>query len=188
MASLNRIVMYKSSRAWLGELDLASMDVAEMSGKYGRRYTFKSYKIFRYPKHDICKGPMTNARGHVLQYDMILANQVWEHLDRPYTATCNVLDMLRPGGYLWVAVPFFIPYHGAPVDNSRWSARGLKNLLIEAGFAEDRIRAEQWGNRAAAMRNFETPWPPPFDEATDDLDNDPNFPICAWALAQKAEH
>ena len=185
MPSINRVVMQKSTRQWLEALDLASMDAAEISGKHGRRYDFKSYKIFRYPKHDICKGPFVNNREEVLQYDIILANQVWEHLDRPYAATVNVLDMLRPGGYFWIAVPFYIPYHGAPVDCSRWSARGLKNLLIEAGFAEEAIRADQWGNRQAARRNLETPWPPAFDPATDDLENDPDFPICAWALAQK---
>jgi len=187
MPSINRVVMQRTSRKWLQALDLANMDVAEISGKHGRRYTFKSYKSFRYPRHDVCKGPFTNARGHVLTYDLILANQVWEHLDRPYAATCNVLDMLRPGGYFWIAVPFFIPYHGAPVDCSRWSARGLKNLLIEAGFPEAHIQAEQWGNRAAALRNFELPWPPAFDDETDDLENDPDFPICSWALARKVE-
>ena len=36
----------------------------------------------------------------------------------------------------------------------------LRNLLIEVGFHPDKIRAEQWGNRQAALRNFETPWPP----------------------------
>ncbi|QGX98707.1 dihydrolipoamide dehydrogenase [Roseovarius faecimaris] len=186
MPSINRVVMQKTSRSWLEDLPLSHMDAAEISGKHGRRYSFKSYKIFRYPKHDICEGPFLTARGEVLQYDLILANQVWEHLDRPYAATCNVLEMLRPGGYFWIAVPFFIPYHAAPVDCSRWSARGLKNLLIEAGFAEEAIRAEQWGNRAAALRNFEMPWPPAFDPDHDDLENDPDFPICAWALAQKS--
>lgn len=185
MPSINRIVMQKTSRQWLQDLPLDQMDAAEISGKNGRRYTFKSYKSFRYPKHDVCAGPFVNAKGRVLQYDIILANQVWEHLDRPYAALLNVLEMLRPGGYFWIAVPFFIPYHGAPVDCSRWSARGLKNLLVEAGFAEDAIRAEQWGNRAAALRNFEMPWPPAHDPDTDDLENDPDFPICAWALAQK---
>lgn len=187
MPSLNRVVMQKTTRHWLEALDLAAMDAAEISGKHGRRYEFKSYKSFRYPRHDICAGPFVNARERVLSYDIILANQVWEHLDRPYAATCNVLEMLRPGGYFWIAVPFFIPWHGAPVDNSRWSARGLKNLLIEAGFPEAQIRADQWGNRAAALRNFETPWPPAHDPERDDLRNDPEFPICAWALARKAE-
>ena len=187
MPSINRVVMQKTSKRWLEGLDLAQMDAAEISGKNGRRYAFKSYKSFRYPKYDICEGPFLTARGRVRRYDIILANQVWEHLDRPYAATCNVLEMLRPGGYFWIAVPFFIPFHGAPVDCSRWSARGLKNLLIEAGFGEAHIRAEQWGNRHAALRNFEQPWPPAYNADMDDLENDPEFPICAWALAQKVE-
>ena len=185
MPSINRVVMQKTTRQWLSELDLSSMDAAEISGKHGRRYDFRTYKTFKYPKHDICAGPFMTNRGAMRTFDIILANQVWEHLDKPYAATCNVLEMLRPGGYFWIAVPFFIPYHAAPVDCSRWSARGLKNLLIEAGFAEDAIRAEQWGNRHAAQRNFEQPWPPAFDADADELDNDPEFPICAWALAQK---
>ena len=187
MPSVNRVVMHRTSRQWLRSLDLGRMDAAEISGKHGRQYDFKSYRSFRYPKHDICEGPFINNRGAILQFDIILANQVWEHLDRPYAATCNVLDMLRPDGYFWIAVPFYIPYHAAPVDNSCWSARGLKNLLIEAGFPEEHIRAKQWGNRQAAMRNLETPWPPPYDPEGDDLSNDPEFPICAWAMAQKVE-
>ena len=187
MASINRIIMQKTTRRWFRRLDLSQMDAAEISGKHGRRYNFKSYKVLRYPRHDICLGPVRNRAGDALQFDMILANQVWEHLDRPYAATRHVLEMLRPGGYFWMAVPFFIPYHGAPVDCSRWSARGLKNLLIEAGFKERHIRAEQWGNRHAAMRNFELPWPPIHDPEKDDLENDPDFPMCSWALARKAK-
>jgi SAM-dependent methyltransferase len=185
LASLNRIVMQRRTREWFAELDLASMEAAEISGKHGRRYAFKSYERFRYPKHDICKGPYEDADGLVRKFDMILANQVWEHLDRPYAATRNVLRMLRTGGYFWVAVPFFIPHHAAPVDCSRWTARGLTNLLIEAGFEEDNIRAEQWGNRGAALRNFDRPWPPVHDPERDSLENDPECPVCAWALARK---
>lgn len=185
MASINRIIMQKTSRRWLSELDLAAMEAAEVSGKFGRRFAFKSYTRFRYPRHDICKGPYVDDAGKALDFDIVLANQVWEHLDRPYAATRHVLDMLRPGGYFWLAVPFFVPFHGDPVDCSRWSARGLTNLLIEAGFDEGRIRAGQWGNRHAARRNLEGDWPPVYDPETDDLTDEPDFPICAWALAQK---
>ena len=57
--------------------------------------------------------------------------------------------------------------------------------MIEGGFAEEGITAEQWGNRHVAMRNLEEEWPPKYDEATDDIKNDPKMPVCAWALAQK---
>lgn len=186
MTSLNRVIMQRASRRLLRALDLENMDAAEISGKHGRRYEFRSYRSFRYPRHDICKGPFTDETGKPRQFDIILANQVWEHLDRPYAATRNVLEMLHPGGYFWIAVPFFIPYHGAPIDCSRWSARGLKNLLIETGFKVSDITAKQWGNRHAALRNMEAEWPPQYYPDSDDLTNDKDFPICSWALARKA--
>lgn len=161
------------------------LDVAEISGKWGKRFQFRSYTQFRYPAFDICAGPFIDDAGQLRQFDLILANQVWEHLDRPYAATRNVLQMLRPGGYFWLAVPFFVPLHAAPQDCSRWNARGLKNLLIEAGFGADAIHAEQWGNAHVARRNLEAEWPPVHDPETDDIRNDPDMPVCAWALAQK---
>lgn len=185
MPSLNRIAMGRSSRRMIRDLG-PDIDVAEISGKWGRMFDFRSYRRFMYPEYDICADPFTDDAGGVLQFDLILANQVWEHLDRPYRATCNVLEMLKPGGYFWVAVPFFIPFHAAPMDCSRWSARGLKNLLIECGFPEGQIIASQWGNRNAALRNMEPDWPPKYIKKTDSLDNDPDMPICAWAMARKA--
>lgn len=187
MASLNRIVMQKKSKRLLQRLNLEEMDAAEVSGKHGRRFNFRSYKVFRYPEYDICAGPYRDRDGAVHQFDIVLANQVWEHLDRPYAATRNVIEMLRPGGFFWLAVPFYIPFHAAPMDCSRWSARGLKNLLIEAGFEPSRITARQWGNRHAAKRNLEPDWPPIYVPETDDLTNEEDFPIVSWALAQKKE-
>ncbi len=186
MVSLNRVVMHASSRRMIRALRPPTLEAAEVSGKWGKRFNFKSYEQFRYPAYDICAGPYVDKdSGEIRQFDLILANQVWEHLDRPYAAAQHVYSMLRKGGYFWIAVPFMLPLHAAPQDNSRWSARGLKNLLIECGFDEDAIHAEQWGNLHAAQRNLEKPWPPVYDEETDDLKNDPDMPICAWALAQR---
>lgn len=184
MVSLNRVVMQRSSRRMIRGLGPETLDVAEISGKWGTQFGFRSYTQFRYPDHDICAGPFTDDGGAVRTFDLILANQVWEHLDRPYAATRHVRAMLRPGGHFWVAVPFFIPYHAAPNDCSRWTARGLKNLLIEAGFPEDGIEAHQWGNRGAALKNMGPDWPPVYDPETDSLDDDPDMPICAWAMAR----
>lgn len=185
MVSLNRVVMQKSTRQMITALSPKDLKVAEVSGKWGQMFDFKTYEQFRYPQYDICAGPYLSEEGKPRKFDLIMANQVWEHLDRPYAATRNVRRMLKKGGHFWVAVPFYIPFHAAPMDNSRWSARGLKNLLIEAGFDEGHIRAEQWGNRNAALRNMEDVWPPEYDKDSDPLENDPAMPICAWAIAQR---
>lgn len=185
MPSLNKIELRRISRAWLKELPLKGMSVAEISGQWGKYFNFGTYEQFRYPKYDICKGPFEGEDGRPRKFDLIIADQVWEHLDRPYAATKNVRKIMKRGSYFYIATPFFIPFHAAPQDNSRWSARGLKNLLVECGFDENAIRTSQWGNRAAALRNLEPVWPPEHDTENDDLSNDPDFPITAWALAQK---
>ncbi len=186
MASLNRIVMQAQSRQWLKALHPEKLDAAEISGAWGQGLGFKSFESFYYPDYDLCKSRFLGKDDRPLKFDIILANQVWEHMDRPFTATRNILKMLRKGGHFWIAVPFYIPYHAVPVDCSRWSARGLTNLLIEAGFDPESIRAGQWGNRAAALRNQEVPWPPEHHPETDDLTNDPAYPLVAWAIAQKS--
>lgn len=185
MVSLNRVEMQNSSRRMIRDLSPESLKVAEISGHWGKMFKFRSYEQFRYPKYDICAGAFRGEDGKPLKFNLILANQVWEHLDRPYAATKNIRRMLKKGGHFWLAVPFYIPFHAAPMDNSRWTARGLKNLLIECGFDEDAIRARQWGNRNAALRNMEAKWPPVYNKGHDPLDNDPDMPICAWALARK---
>ena len=81
-----------------------------------------------------------------------------------------------------IAVSPDVKVHFEPCHH--WSARGLKNLLVEAGFDEGRVQSHQWGNRHAASRNLETPWPPEYC-AGDDLTNDPDFPVVSWAMAQK---
>lgn len=185
MPSLNRVVMNRTCRGWIRALGPEGMDAAEISGIFGRGLGFRSWQAFRYPAHDICKGPVLGSDGVALSFDIVLADQVWEHLDRPFRALAHVRQMLRPGGWFWLSTPFHIPFHGAPVDCSRWSARGLTNLLAEGGFDEATIRAGQWGNRAAALRNMAPGWPPAYRPGQDDLANEPDFPLVAWAMAQR---
>lgn len=184
MASINRIVMAKECRRLIRSLGPERLDAAEISGKWGAKFGFRSYRQFYYPDFDICAGPLAGEDGPVT-VDLIIADQVWEHLDRPYRATQNVLQSLRPGGWFFVAVPFFVPLHAAPVDNTRWSARGLRNFLIECGFPEDDVHSWQWGNRWAGMRNAMGPFPPVYHRGHDVLKNEEDFPVVSWALARK---
>ena len=186
MASINRIVMAKRCRQLVRTLEPETLDAAEISGKFGQNLPFRSYRAFWYPEYDICASPLPDDDGGPGQYDLIIADQVWEHLDRPYAATRHVLHSLAPGGYFLVAVPFFVPLHAATVDNTRWTARGLKNLLVECGFEEDNVMSDQWGNRWAGLRNVMGPFPPVYNEGHDKLENEEDFPVVSWALGQKA--
>lgn len=183
MAFLNRVVYKREAKKLFQALAPETRDCAEISGGLGRGYGFKSFTEFHYPDYDICQDVFRDKSGAALTFDMIIADQVWEHLDRPYAATRHVLQMLRPGGVFYVCVPFYVRYHAFPVDCSRWTARGLANLLIEAGFPEDGIAADQWGNLPSAQRDCAKKWAK-YDPEIDTLDNDPKFPIVAWATAR----
>lgn len=60
---------------------------------------------------------------------------------------------------------------------------GLKNLLIEAGFDEDKILSHQWGTHDCAVRDLEPGWAR-YDPAVDTLENEAHFPVMSWAHAR----
>ncbi len=184
MAFYNRVVYKREAKRLIDGLDPASKTCAEISGGMGQGFGFKSIEEFHFPEYDICHGPFRDAKGKLRKFDVIIADQVWEHLDRPYAATQNVLKMLNTGGHFYICVPFYVRYHLFPVDCSRWSARGLTNLLIESGFEEDKIVADQWGNLECARADCGMKFSK-FDREKNSLENDPKFPIIAWALARK---
>ncbi len=180
----NRVVAKRTTQKWVSALGPEKMTAAEISGKRGSKWPFKSYEAFWYPEYDICQSPIIDDAGKVRKFDIVIADQVWEHLEFPYRGTQNVLRNLKKGGYFLVVTPFYVKYHPAPTDCTRWSARGLKNLLTEAGFDPDHIKSAQWGNRACAKADFGKNWGR-YDSERDSLENDPEFPVMSWALAQK---
>ena len=172
-----RIVMHQETEKWVSELGPEKLDAFEVSGHKWARVPFKSYESSQYPELDICNSAPDG------NYDIIFAEQVWEHLKYPYRATKHVLQALRPGGYFLVTVPFMIRRHPHPTDCSRWSAEGLKYFLEECGFDPDTIRSNDWGNRDCLLANMDK-WVR-YDEENHSLENDENFPLTTWALARK---
>ena len=116
------------------------------------------------------------------EFDLIIADQVFEHLPWPMRAGRNVYQMLRPGGYFIIATPFLVRVHDVPIDCSRWTKQGLSYLLQECGFQEQDIKLDAWGNRKCLKANLfkwrRYGW-------YRSLANEPNFPIMVWAIAQK---
>lgn len=174
----SRVVMQREQHALLAAIDSQTLSALEISGDHWREYGFASYEKVTYPDFDIC------AQRTPRQYGIILAEQVWEHLLWPYRATRNVLEMLEPGGYFMVSVPFLVRVHGYPIDCSRWTELGLKHLLAECGFPIESIKTGSWGNKSSIIASFRSwrnyvPW-------VHSLRNEPNFPQVVWAFARKS--
>jgi len=173
-----RVIMYRECFAFIRSIDPGKLDVLEISGgsQWRREFTFGSYTSTDYPEFDICSQTLDQ------KFDLIIADQVFEHLPWPLRAGRNVHAMLRPGGYFIIATPFLVRVHDVPIDCSRWTPLGLSCLLQECGFREQDIKTYYWGNRSCVKANFAKWRRYGFYRS---LANEPNFPIMVWAFAQK---
>jgi SAM-dependent methyltransferase len=173
-----RIVMDRELESFVSTLDIASLSALEISGMKWAGFGFKEYRSVSYAEYDVCGGPYEDHH-----FDVIIAEQVLEHVLWPYRAVKNVNEMLRPGGVFVVSTPFMLRVHNCPIDCSRWTELGMKYLLAEGGFRLDRIQTGSWGNRKCVISNFRrwtnwTTW-------LHSLDNEPAFPVVVWAMARK---
>jgi len=172
-----RPVMYKRCTEMLDVIGVQDLDALEISaGQYWRTLNFKSFTEANYPEFDICSDVLDR------QFDIIIADQVFEHLLWPWRAAKNVYSMLCPGGYFLITTPFLIKVHAIPNDCTRWTETGMKYFLAEAGFLLDEIKTDSWGNRSCVKANF-SKWARKGWFGS--LRNEPDFPVVVWALAKK---
>lgn len=174
---ITRSVAYETIDAFLDTLDCGALDVLEISaGWKWRDRTWHSFTEMNWPEHDICNDVL-DAR-----FDLIIADNVFEHLKYPYRAAQHVYQMLRPGGRFINITPFMIRYHPIPIDCTRWTETGMVHFLEEVGFDPAKTTTGSWGNKAAVKANFgrwaRRGW-------VKHLHNDPHFPVTVWAMAQK---
>lgn len=176
---LDRIELYKAWKEYLSTLPLENLTVLEISPREKspwKSYGFKSYEHTDYPEFDICKEKVDRS------FDLIIADNVFEHVDNPYSATKNVHAMLNGEGVFLIATPFLMQVHGAPYDYTRWTKNGLRKLLEEGGFQPEMISVRSWGNRKAIKASFHEP---PKLGWRRDMRNEPEFPVMVWAMAKK---
>jgi SAM-dependent methyltransferase len=172
-----RVVMDQSTDALVRSLPCQELDALEISGGKWKSLGFKSYRTTNFPEFDICKEQTSQ------KFDIIIAEQVFEHLKWPHRASQNIYGMLNPGGYFLISVPFLIKIHNDPIDCTRWTSEGLAYFLEEAGFDLDKIQTGSWGNRESVIANFDE-WMP-FNPKRHSLANESDFPLVTWALARK---
>merc|ERR1740130_2207788 len=92
---------------------------------------------------DILKLPKVAG---TLKMDLVIATQVWEHLNQPVASVKALHDSLNPGGVLLFAVPFKAPFHGAPEDYWRYTKSGVIEVLEQGGFCVPRSAMASGGN------------------------------------------
>jgi SAM-dependent methyltransferase len=170
--------MNKAIDAHIASLGPATRSAAEISGDTHADKPWREYTILKYPKFDLC-APIAEPG----KFDVVICEQVLEHVPDPWTAAAHLRELTVPGGHAIVSTPFLIKVHEIALfdlrDYWRFTPRGLRALLESAGFVVDSV--ETWGNRRCVIGNLRrwTPyrrWHP--------LRNDPDLAVQVWAFAR----
>lgn len=92
--------------------------------------------------------------GHFLPFkdntfDAVISEAVLEHVHSPDRVVREIYRVLKPGGYICVAVPFLQGYHASPHDYQRWTVSGIVQLCtafseIESGACAGPTASLHW--------------------------------------------
>ena len=122
---------------------LSVLDIGSSIGSFKKSSKFRdvlhSLKNVRvYVSLDINPGarPVILGDAHSIpflneMFDVILANNVIEHLHDPIRGVNEMRRILRPGGTLYFTIPFLYPVHEAPNDYMRLTRFGLERLFSD---------------------------------------------------------
>jgi SAM-dependent methyltransferase len=73
--------------------------------------------------------------------DHVLLTEVLEHCPDAPAVLREAARVLRPGGRLFLTIPFLWPLHDAPYDEQRFTPFAVARMLRDAGFADADVRA-----------------------------------------------
>jgi SAM-dependent methyltransferase len=173
-----RVTLNAAVSQHLDSLGPAELSAAEISGNAQGAKPWRRFTSLDFPAFDLC-APLD---GHE-RYDVVICEQVIEHVVDPVTAAANLRGLCAPGGHVIVSTPFLIRVHELPAygmgDYWRFTPRGLRTLLERAGLTVDRVDA--WGNRRCITGNFDV-WPS--YRRWHSLRNEPDLPVQVWAFAR----
>jgi hypothetical protein len=82
---------------------------------------------------EVVVGPLEAMPFGDETFDSVLCNAVLEHVSDPEGSMRELARVVRPDGYVVVAVPFLQPFHACPADFRRYTADGLGALGRQAG-------------------------------------------------------
>ena len=172
-----RAVMLPDTRAAFEGLDPPSLHVVEVSGELWTGMPWASHTQLGFPGFDLCRPPEPLPGP----FDLVICEQVLEHVPDPLTAVRTLRRLCRPDGHVYVSTPFLVRLHDWPGDYWRFTPDGLALLLRSQGLEPLWVRS--WGNREVALANFDH-WVPRL--AGQSLRNEPQLPVSVWALARPA--
>ena len=85
-------------------------------------------------------------------FDAVACSSILEHLEYPEAAIAELDRVLKPGGRIWLQLPFYYHFHGSPNDYWRASPAGLR--IWARNFKEIRCGSFCWTRTPLASSTF----------------------------------
>ena len=170
-----RIVMNRAVNEHLAALAPETRDAVEIGGRNHEARRWKSYSTLDFPSFDLCNPP-----ADLPQFDVVLCEQVLEHLLDPRRTVEPSTIWRDPDGHIVVTTPFLYHIHYVPEDYWRFTRDGMTVLLESAGLRV--LTVATWGNRSAARAVIRRD---PALRFRRSLRDDPSLPVVVWAIAQR---
>lgn len=87
-------------------------------------------------------------------FDLIINIAVMEHTQLPHVIAAECYRVLKPGGKIYCAIPFFQMYHPDPIDIQRYTITGIANLFKEFHFIENGVELGPASAVCLTLREF----------------------------------
>ncbi len=130
-------------RHWVPKVDGPVLEVG--SKEYGSTSTFRDfYSGCEYVGLDMSEGAgvdvvadLTRTIGPLKEghFALAICCSVLEHVEKPWLFAPNLTRVVRPGGKLYMSVPWVWRYHAYPDDYFRFSHRGVMSLFDDFDWA-----------------------------------------------------
>lgn len=176
-----RIALNHAVDERIAALGPEGLSAAEISGENHAGRPWREYASLSYPEFDLC-APLTERR----RFDVVICEQVLEHVPDPWVAAENLRGLSVPGGHVIVSTPFMVKVHELPeygmADYWRFTPRGLRLLLERSGLDVEEMG--EWGNRQGVVGNIRS-WSA--FRRWHSLHHEPNIPLQVWAFARNPE-
>lgn len=109
---------------------------------------FKNLDIFDGPEIDIvAKAECIPLPDNSI--DMVITQEVLEHVENPIKAIAEISRVLKPNGILFCQLPFIIGYHPGPTDFWRFTKEGIVTLVENNG-----LKCKKLGMTVGPMTGF----------------------------------
>jgi len=91
----------------------------------------KNMEIFEQPGIDYV-GSVENIPIEDNKFDVIITQEVLEHVKNPWKAMSEIQRVLKKGGLAYIQLPFTIGFHPCPNDYWRFSKEGIEELILSS--------------------------------------------------------